>query len=98
MAAARSDPSPAALLERIERLERGGSPPGPTVAATPTPAPEHATYVVERMKERGVLLSTDGPDHNVIKNKPPLVFSADDADRLTKTLADVLAENPASLR
>ena len=35
----------------------------------------HATDLVNRMKHRGVLLSTDGPLHNVIKIKPPLVFS-----------------------
>ena len=33
-----------------------------------------AAYVVERMKDHGILLSTDGPDHNVIKMKPPLSF------------------------
>ena len=26
------------------------------------------------MKDHGILLSTDGPEHNVIKMKPPLVF------------------------
>jgi 4-aminobutyrate aminotransferase-like enzyme len=34
------------------------------------------------MKEQGVLLSTDGPRHNVIKIKPPLVFDRADADVL----------------
>ncbi len=28
------------------------------------------------MKDHGILLSTDGPDHNVVKMKPPLPFSA----------------------
>ena len=32
------------------------------------------------MKDRGVLLSTDGPEHNVIKIKPPMVFGRQDAD------------------
>jgi 4-aminobutyrate aminotransferase-like enzyme len=44
------------------------------------------------MRERGVLLSTEGPLHTVIKMKPPLVFSEDDADTLVRTLADVLTE------
>ncbi len=56
------------------------------------PAPRHAIHVVERMRENGILLSTDGPDHDVIKIKPPLVFSAADADRLVDTLDRVLAE------
>ena len=47
---------------------------------------------MNRAAERGVLLSTDGPDHNVIKIKPPLVFSAADADRLVETVDAVLGE------
>ena len=58
------------------------------------PAPRHAKYVVERMRELGILLSTDGPDHDVIKIKPPLQFSEADADRLVETLDRVLSEDP----
>ncbi len=54
------------------------------------PAGREATQIVERMKERGILLSTDGPFHNVIKIKPPLVFSIKDADVLVSTLDSVL--------
>jgi 4-aminobutyrate aminotransferase-like enzyme len=53
----------------------------------------HASHAVERMRERGILLSTDGPDHNVIKIKPPLVFSQADANRLLETLDSVLSED-----
>ena len=56
------------------------------------PAPRHASYIVERMKERGVLLSTEGPLHNVIKMKPPLVFDESDADRVVSGLEAVLEE------
>ncbi len=58
-----------------------------------TPSAAIATYVVERAKTLGVLLSTDGPDHNVIKIKPPMVFSQADAERLVATLDEVLAED-----
>lgn len=58
---------------------------------TKIPAPELTTYIVEQMKERGVLLSADGPDHNVIKIKPPLVFSIADADALISNLTSVLS-------
>jgi len=58
------------------------------------PAAKEAAYVVERMKERGILLSTDGPFHNVIKIKPPLAFSETDAEILVSTLDAVLGENP----
>jgi 4-aminobutyrate aminotransferase-like enzyme/Ser/Thr protein kinase RdoA (MazF antagonist) len=50
------------------------------------------TELVNRMKARGVLLSTDGPRHNVIKIKPPIVFSRADADRLLEGLGRVLPE------
>ncbi len=33
------------------------------------------------MKERGILLSTDGPLHNVLKIKPPMVLTRADVDR-----------------
>jgi 4-aminobutyrate aminotransferase-like enzyme len=58
-----------------------------------TPAAPQAAYVVERMKDHGILLSTDGPDHNVIKIKPPLTFSEADAERLVAALDRVLAED-----
>ena len=58
-----------------------------------TPAPRQAAYVVERMKEHGILLSTDGPDHDVIKMKPPLVFSDFDADRALEAYDRVLSED-----
>ena len=62
------------------------------VAARRTLAPsaEHADSVVESIKERGLLLSTDWPLHNVIKIKPPLVFSESDADLLLGELDLVL--------
>jgi 4-aminobutyrate aminotransferase-like enzyme/Ser/Thr protein kinase RdoA (MazF antagonist) len=57
------------------------------------PADREASYVVNRMRENGVLLSTDGPDNNVLKIKPPLCFSREDADFLAETLDRVLAES-----
>ena len=57
------------------------------------PAAEEAGYVVNRMRECGVLLSTDGPFHNVIKIKPPLVFTRADADLLITTMDRVLGED-----
>jgi len=44
------------------------------------------------MRERGILLSTDGPFHNVLKIKPPLVFSTENADFLVTTLDQILDE------
>lgn len=56
------------------------------------PAADLADAAVQRMRDRGILLSTDGPDHNVIKMKPPLVFSEADADLLVSNLDEILSE------
>jgi 4-aminobutyrate aminotransferase-like enzyme/Ser/Thr protein kinase RdoA (MazF antagonist) len=63
---------------------------------TLVPAGSEAAYVSNRMRERGVFLSTDGPHHNVLKIKPPLVFSAADADYLVETLDTILGEDPVT--
>jgi 4-aminobutyrate aminotransferase-like enzyme len=55
------------------------------------PAADEASEIVNVMKELGVLLSTDGPLHNVIKIKPPLVFSRADADLVVERLDRVLS-------
>jgi 4-aminobutyrate aminotransferase-like enzyme len=47
---------------------------------------QEAGGVVNRMRERGILLGTEGPRHNVIKIRPPMPFSEADADRLVSTL------------
>jgi 4-aminobutyrate aminotransferase-like enzyme/Ser/Thr protein kinase RdoA (MazF antagonist)/murein DD-endopeptidase MepM/ murein hydrolase activator NlpD len=57
------------------------------------PAPEHAGHIVNRMREHGFLMSTDGPLHNVLKLKPPLVFSKQNADDLLAALEMVLKED-----
>ena len=44
------------------------------------------------MRDHGVLISTDGPQHNVLKLKPPLVFSEGDAERLLSSLDRVMRE------
>lgn len=56
------------------------------------PAADEATALVERMMRRGVLLSTDGPLHNVIKIKPPMVLTRDDVDRTLRLLDEELTE------
>ena len=56
------------------------------------PAGSEAAYVADRMRERGILLGTDGPHHNVIKIRPPMPFSDADADLLVQALDAVLDE------
>jgi 4-aminobutyrate aminotransferase-like enzyme len=62
---------------------------------TRAPATAQASYVVNRLRERGILAGTDGPGHNVIKLRPPLIFSPADAALFISTLAEILAEDPA---
>jgi 4-aminobutyrate aminotransferase-like enzyme len=58
-------------------------------------APSQASYVVNRLRDCGILAGTDGPHHNVIKLRPPLVFSQADADLFVKTLDAILQEDAA---
>ena len=56
------------------------------------PAAAAASDVSNRMRDRGILLGTDGPFHNVIKIRPPMPFNAADAEHLVTTLAETLQE------
>ena len=62
------------------------------------PADTEATYVTDRMRDNGILISTDGPLHNVLKIKPPLVFTEDNADHLAQSLDLILAEDAVTTR
>ena len=62
---------------------------------TREPAPLQASYVVNRLREKGILAGTDGPHHNVIKLRPPLIFSEADAALFCSALVAVLREDPA---
>lgn len=58
---------------------------------TRTPATKAATFVVNRMKNtHKILVSQDGPDENVIKIKPPMVFSMDNADEYLLAIRECL--------
>jgi 4-aminobutyrate aminotransferase-like enzyme len=56
------------------------------------PAPVEASFVVDRMRQRGVLVGTDGPYHNVIKIRGPMPLSLADADQVVDTLSRALRE------
>ncbi|KYO20348.1 5-phosphohydroxy-L-lysine phospho-lyase [Alligator mississippiensis] len=61
-----------------------------------TPATEEAEYLITRLKKEYILLSTDGPGRNVLKFKPPMCFSVQDAklvvDAMDKILTDMEKE------
>jgi 4-aminobutyrate aminotransferase-like enzyme len=58
--------------------------------ATLEPAGAEASFVANRMRERGVLLGTDGPHHNVVKIRPPMPFNESDGDLLVDELERAL--------
>jgi 4-aminobutyrate aminotransferase-like enzyme len=56
------------------------------------PATQEAARIVNQLRERGILLGTDGPHHNVLKIRPPMPFSEADADELISTFDLVLVK------
>ena len=56
------------------------------------PAVAEIDRVVETMKDRGFLLSTDGPYHNVLKIKPPLPFNKQNAEEMLTNLDEAINE------
>ncbi|BCH29584.1 hypothetical protein MesoLjLc_15140 [Mesorhizobium sp. L-8-10] len=63
--------------------------------AAKTPATSLARRVNDGARARGVLIGTEGPHDNVLKMRPPMIFSRADADHLVdvldETFRDVLA-------
>ncbi|MBN9221775.1 MAG: aminotransferase class III-fold pyridoxal phosphate-dependent enzyme [Mesorhizobium sp.] len=59
---------------------------------TREPAPDTAGRVINAMRDRGVLMGKTGIHGNVLKIRPPMPFSRDNADLLIDTLGQVLDE------
>ncbi|MCF8369489.1 MAG: aminotransferase class III-fold pyridoxal phosphate-dependent enzyme [Bacteroidales bacterium] len=53
--------------------------------------PELASFLKNKMRESYILISTDGPRDNIIKMKPPLCFSNENAERVVRTLDGLLS-------
>jgi len=60
------------------------------------PATAFTADVVEGMRRRGILLNSGGRNENILKIRPPMPFSRENADQLIDTLAQVLAETAAN--
>ena len=67
-----------------------------TSPATGQPSGEHATAIVNSMRQHRILISTTGPRGSVLKIRPPLPFSPEHADQLLNALTDVLTDIPAA--
>jgi 4-aminobutyrate aminotransferase-like enzyme len=50
-------------------------------------------YIVNRLKEFGILANLDGPKNNVIKIKPPLTFCKDNCDKFIFYIRKILNED-----
>ena len=57
------------------------------------PLNEKAQYIINRLKDFGILSSIDGPFNNVIKIKPPLIFSKSNCDLFLKYFKKILRED-----
>ena len=57
------------------------------------PASDQAAYLSDRMRDRSILMSTDGPFHNVLKIKPPICFNRSNADFLVENLDKIFGED-----
>ncbi|XP_065489453.1 ethanolamine-phosphate phospho-lyase [Caloenas nicobarica] len=57
-----------------------------------TPATAEALHLIYKLKEHQILLSADGPHRNVLKFKPPMCFSMEDAKHVVETMDALLTE------
>ncbi|APG65378.1 peptidase M23 [Tenacibaculum todarodis] len=57
------------------------------------PLAAQTDYLANRMKDHGILMSTDGLDYNVLKIKPPIVFTIENANELLLYLKKILKED-----
>ncbi|MEO3435377.1 aminotransferase class III-fold pyridoxal phosphate-dependent enzyme [Inquilinus sp. CAU 1745] len=58
---------------------------------TKEPATDLARRIADGAKQRGVLIGTEGPYDNVLKMRPPMVFSHADADYFMEVMEDTFA-------
>ncbi|XP_024290752.1 ethanolamine-phosphate phospho-lyase [Oncorhynchus tshawytscha] len=57
-----------------------------------TPATAEAQDIIYKLKEQHILLSADGPHRNVLKFKPPMCFSEEDADMVVEKIDEILTD------
>ncbi|NNC70341.1 MAG: aminotransferase class III-fold pyridoxal phosphate-dependent enzyme, partial [Flavobacteriaceae bacterium] len=54
------------------------------------PDTQLAQYLKNSLREKHILLSTDGPYNNVLKTKPPLCFTKKNAERVVAAIDEML--------
>ncbi|XP_053559509.1 ethanolamine-phosphate phospho-lyase isoform X1 [Bombina bombina] len=55
-----------------------------------TPATAEAQHIIYRLKEKRILLSADGPYRNILKFKPPMCFTMEDAKLAVDAIDELL--------
>ena len=61
-----------------------------------TPASEAASSIVQQLKESGVLTNTIGPHSNILKLRPPMIFSRENSDYFLDRFDSILKKNCAN--
>ncbi len=61
-------------------------------AGTKDPNTELAQHLKNALREKYILVSTDGPADNVIKSKPPLCFSKENAEEVVSVMGQLLTD------
>jgi len=57
---------------------------------TKEPDTKLANYIKNELRNRNILIGTDGPFDNVLKTKPPLCFSKENAEQVVSQLGEIL--------
>jgi 4-aminobutyrate aminotransferase-like enzyme len=57
------------------------------------PLAEKTDYLINRMKTFEILMSSDGPDHTIIKIKPPITFTIENAQEVIFYLQKIFGED-----
>jgi 4-aminobutyrate aminotransferase-like enzyme/Ser/Thr protein kinase RdoA (MazF antagonist) len=55
-----------------------------------SPNTKLASFIQNELKERNILVGTDGPNVNVIKIKPPICFTKENADEIANGIDEIL--------
>lgn len=64
---------------------------------TKEPATDMARCIANRAKDLGILMGTEGPYDNVLKMRPSMIFSKENADYLLDVLEQAMNESVSAL-
>ncbi|MDX1786249.1 MAG: aminotransferase class III-fold pyridoxal phosphate-dependent enzyme [Roseovarius sp.] len=57
-----------------------------------SPATRQTGYILDRMREERILIGSEGPDHNILKIRPPLTVGGRDIEMLLDRLDAIMGE------